>query len=261
MTSDSGTRATTPQSGAAATARTGAAATAPMDAAATTWRRSAFAAAPVCMTAYGLIRLIDDRHGPGPDWSLGHLALLAGVLLFVPVFLGLRRAAAPGRGRVRRWFADAGAGLGLLGVVAVTGQVLIDLFVGYCSVDRATMDELFERVQSHAGVKPAFYTVGPLLFYVGLVLLMTQLAALRAIAAWRPVVVVAGIVLAAGDLDLLPVAGVLFLLALAPLGELPGAVGPTPLIPGTGPGVPTAIPAAIPAATPTATPAGSVVPH
>ncbi|MFB6810446.1 hypothetical protein [Streptomyces sp. NPDC056387] len=48
------------------------------------------------------------------------------------------------------------------------------------------------------------------------------MAALRRIAAWRPAVVVAGVVLTGVSLDLLPVAGLLLLLALAPLGRRAG---------------------------------------
>ncbi|MEV4434078.1 hypothetical protein [Streptomyces sp. NPDC049585] len=184
----------------------------------TTWGRAAFTAGPLCMVAYGLLRLIDDRHGPGPDWSLGHLALLAGLLLFVPVFAGLRDRAARGRGPVARALAASGAVVGLAGAAAGAVQAAVDLAVAYCSADRATMDRLFAHVQSVPGVMPVVYTVGPVLFYVGLVLLLVQLAAQRAIAPWRPVAVVAGVVVTAATLDLIPVGGLLFLLALAPLG-------------------------------------------
>ncbi|MCA6093643.1 hypothetical protein LE181_15930 [Streptomyces sp. SCA3-4] len=192
-----------------------------------TWGRTAYVAGPVCMGVYGLIRLIDEEHGPGPAWTLGHLALLAGVVLFVPVFLGLDARAAHGGGAGRRWFAATGLLLGLLGVAAVTVQAGIDVLVGAHAEDRATMDALFERIQSHAGVKPAFYTVGPLLFYVGLVLLVGQLAVQRMTAAWRPPAVVAGVAVTAASLDLIPVGALMFLLALAPLRDTPedGASG------------------------------------
>ncbi|MFE6845419.1 hypothetical protein [Streptomyces sp. NPDC057686] len=185
----------------------------------TPWRRTAFTAGPLCMTAYGLIRLTDGEHGPGLAWSLGHLAFLTGVLCFVPVLLGMRRAAVRGRGPAGRGFAAAGAVIGLLGAAAVVAQAAIDLVAGFLSEDREAMREIFERVKSHAGVEPVVYGVGPLLFYVGLLLLMAQLAALRRIAAWRPAAVVAGIVATGISLDLLPLAGLLFLVAFAPLGR------------------------------------------
>ncbi|WP_132753475.1 hypothetical protein [Streptomyces vinaceus] len=183
------------------------------------WQRAAFSVGPLCMTAYGLIRLTDGEHGPGAAWSAGHLFFLTAVLCFVPVVLGLRRTAAAERGPGGRGLAAAGAVTALLGAATVVAQAVIDLVAGFLSEDREAMREIFRRVKSHAGVEPAVYTVGPLLFYVGLLLLLTQLAALRRTAAWRPLAVVAGIVATGLSLDLLPLAGLLFLLAFGPLGR------------------------------------------
>ncbi|MFD7085131.1 hypothetical protein [Streptomyces sp. NPDC059918] len=183
------------------------------------WPRAAFSAGPLCMTAYGLIRLTDGEHGPGLAWSSGHLFFLAAVACFLPVVLGMRRLAAAGRGPGGRRLAGAGAVTALLGMAAVAAQAVIDLVAGFLSEDREAMREIFRRVKSHAGVEPVVYTVGPLLFYVGLLMLLTQLAALRRTAAWRPLAVVAGIVATSISLDLLPPAGLLFLLAFAPLGR------------------------------------------
>ena len=58
--------------------------------------------------------------------------------------------------------------------------------VGFRAADRGGMDALFLAVKAHPAVTPAVYTVGPLLFYVGLLaLLMT--AAIR-----RPVTTAGG---------------------------------------------------------------------
>ncbi|MEV6583600.1 hypothetical protein AB0M92_36260 [Streptomyces sp. NPDC051582] len=183
------------------------------------WRRAAFSAGPLCMTAYGLIRLTDEEHGPGLAWSSGHLFFLAAVLCFVPVVLGMRRTAAAGRSAGGRRLAGAGAVTALLGTAAVVAQAVIDLVAGFLGEDREAMREIFRRVKSHAGVEPAVYTVGPLLFHLGLLLLLTQLAALRRTAVWRPLAVAAGIVATGISLDLLPLAGLLFFLAFAPLGR------------------------------------------
>ncbi|MEW2416579.1 hypothetical protein AB0953_23035 [Streptomyces sp. NPDC046866] len=176
-----------------------------------------FTVGPLCLTAYGVIRLTDPAHGPGFAWSLGHLALLAAVVAFVPALWRLRRWAAADRGPAARVFAGAAAAAGLLGAAAVTAQAVIDLVVGFLCADRAAMDVMFDGVRSHPGVTPAVYTVGPLLFHVGIVLLTSQLAAQRRIAARRPLLVVAGIAVTAADLDLMPLGGLLLLLALAPL--------------------------------------------
>ncbi|MFD7668286.1 hypothetical protein [Streptomyces sp. NPDC059788] len=185
----------------------------------TTWGRAALVAGPGCMAAYGVVRLADTERGPGPAWSVGHLFLLAGVLLFVPVLLGLRRAVAR-RDRAQRAVATVFAGLGLVGAAAVAVQAGIDLAVAYSAADHEAMGELFDRVQSVPGVMPVVYTVVPVLFHVGLILILAQLAMLRVISFWRPLVVLAGTVAMSATLDLLPVTGLLFLLALAPLARL-----------------------------------------
>ncbi|MFH8404539.1 hypothetical protein ACH4FX_07150 [Streptomyces sp. NPDC018019] len=181
--------------------------------------RSAFVAGPGCMAAYGLVRLMDTERGPGPAWSIGHLFLLAGVLLFVPVLLGLWRLVARQGGTQRR-VGTVLAGLGVVGAAAVAVQAGIDLLVAYSSADHEAMSELFAKVQSVPGVLPVVYTVVPVLFYVGLILLTAQLAVLRMVSAWRPVAIVVGTLAVNVTLDLLPVAGLLFLLALAPLARL-----------------------------------------
>ncbi|MBB4980750.1 hypothetical protein [Streptomyces nymphaeiformis] len=183
----------------------------------TTRQWAGFTIAPLCMTAYGVIRLTDATHGPGISWSLGHLALLASVSAFVPVMWRLRRWATAGRGQAAGLFAGFAAAAGLLGAAAATAQTVIDLAVGFLCADREAMDIMFDEVRSHPGVTPAIYTIGPLLFYVGLTLLMVQLAAIRRIAVWRPLLVVAGIAVTAMSLDFLPLGGLLLLLALAPL--------------------------------------------
>ncbi|MFJ8163668.1 hypothetical protein ACIRBY_22460 [Streptomyces sp. NPDC096136] len=180
--------------------------------------REAFVAGPLCMLAYGGIRLADPGHGPGPAWTVGHLFLTAGVLLFGAVFLGLRRLVAPaGRaGRVGAWMAT---GLGLAGVAAVVAQAVIDLAVGFRSADREGMNRLFEQVQSRPGVEPVVYSVGPMLFYVGLLWIVTQLAVRRRTGVWRPVAVLAGTAVMGVSLDLIPLGALLFCAALAPLGR------------------------------------------
>ncbi len=167
------------------------------------------------MLAYGLIRLSDPDRGPGPAWTAGHIALLAGVSLFAVVLPALRRMAGPTT-RPGRLSAAAATLLGLTGTLAVVVQAAIDLVVGFRAADRPGMERLFEEVQSHPGVQPAVYTVGPMLFYVGLVWLLVQLAVRRRVSPWRPVMVVLGTVTAAVSLDLLPLAALLFAAALVP---------------------------------------------
>ncbi|MEW1660632.1 hypothetical protein [Streptomyces sp. NPDC093707] len=180
--------------------------------------RSAFIAAPLCMLVYGAIRLSDPTHGPNLAWISGHIAMTAGVLLFGVIFLGLLRLSEPATG-APRLSARVAALIGLVGVVSVTAQGVIDLIVGFRADSRAGMDQLFEEVQSHPGVMPAVYTVGPMLFYVGLLWLTIQLAVQRRIPVWRPALVLLGTATMAAGLDLLPLGALFFCLALSPLGR------------------------------------------
>jgi hypothetical protein len=56
----------------------------------------AYLLAPAFTLGYGIVRIIDGldgQYGPGPAWTIGHLAFLAGLAFFVPVLLDLRRRA------------------------------------------------------------------------------------------------------------------------------------------------------------------------
>lgn len=169
------------------------------------------------MLAYGAIRLSDPDHGPGLAWTGGHIAMVCGVLLFGVALPGLLRLSEPAAGAARL-SARVAMSLGLVGVVAVTAQGVIDIVVGSRADDRAGMQRLFEDLQSHPGVTPAVYTVGPALFYLGLLWLVIQLAVRRRVSVWRPVLVVLGVAAMVVDLDLMPLSGVLFCVALSPLG-------------------------------------------
>ncbi|MFD8985475.1 hypothetical protein [Streptomyces sp. NPDC059564] len=189
----------------------------PRGSARTALTRAAFATAPALILSYGAIRLTDPDHGPGPVWTAGHLALAAAMLLFTVVFAGLLALARPDSGRAGRLSAGAAAVLGVAGALAVTAQACIDLVVGFRAADRAGMERLFEQVQSYPGVVPALYSVGPLMFYVGLVWLLVQLSARRRVPLWSPLAAVAGIATAAvGGLDLMPLSAAFFCAALAP---------------------------------------------
>ena len=118
--------------------------------AATRVHSTAYLAAPALLGTYGVVRLLDGQHGPGPGWTTGHLALLGSLLLFGVVMHGLYRTAAA-RGPVA---ARVAFGAGLLGLAASLGQVGIDLYVGLRAVDSADKDRLFGQIQSHPGVLP-----------------------------------------------------------------------------------------------------------
>ncbi|WP_327273359.1 hypothetical protein OG609_15505 [Streptomyces sp. NBC_01224] len=181
---------------------------------------AAFLAGPALMAGYGAVRLVGRAvgdYGPGVWWTTAHLLFLAGVLAFVPVFLGLRRLAGERGGR--RVAVEVAAWAGLAGAAAVAVQAVIDLAVGFVAADKHAMGEIFERVQDVPGVMPLVYTVVPMLFWFGLLGLVTLLAFFRRdlVRAWAPVAVLAGVVPAAVSLDLLPIGALCIGLALLPV--------------------------------------------
>ncbi len=172
------------------------------------------------MAGYGVVRLAGRAvgdYGPGVWWSVAHVLFLAGVLAFVPVFLGLRRPAGV-RGGGRTGIRVAAAA-GLLGAAAVAVQASIDLVVGFLAADKRAMSDMFEKIQDVPGVMPVVYSVVPMLFWLGLLALVTLLAFLRrdVVPAPSPLLVLAGAVTMAVSLDLLAAGALCIGLALYPV--------------------------------------------
>lgn len=176
---------------------------------------TAFIAAPIFMLTYGVIRLLGGHPGPGPGWTIGHLAFLIALFLFGLVLLGLRRLA-QSRRRGLQVAADLATAAGFLGLVAMIIQISVDLFVGMASADHAEMSRMFDNFQSWPGVTPAIYTIVPQLLFVGLIALGVLAALTRRMHPLGVILMIAGTALAAVNLDLLPAAALCYLLALVP---------------------------------------------
>ena len=177
-----------------------------------------FAAAPLLLFAYGIVRLIDGadgNHGPGPAWTIGHLLFLAGFLLYAAVLVGLRRLILRGRG-----VATVAVVAGLIGVMAFLRVIVIDLIVGIRAADPAAMDRIgdeYDRWPGNLGIYDTFYQIGPLLFLLGLLTLAILLTVARKLPAWSPVLLVLGFVLITINLDLMPLGAAALLIAVLPL--------------------------------------------
>ncbi|MFD5752899.1 hypothetical protein [Streptomyces sp. NPDC127033] len=172
----------------------------------------AFTAAPLLVIVYASARFLDGldgERGPGPAWTTGHLAFLAALLLFVPVLLELRRLA--GRGP----FATVTAVVGLVGAVCSVAQISVDLVVGSLAADHEAMRGMFAGVRSVPGVDVVVYLVGPVLLYLGLLVLYCHLAVVRAVPVWRAVAVVLAVLVSLLGLDALPAVGLLLYAGLA----------------------------------------------
>jgi hypothetical protein len=175
--------------------------------------RFSLVAAPLLILAYGVLRILDGldgSRGPGFAWTSGHLAFMAALVLFVQIFWRLRAMAG------RDVLSTASAAVGTVGVVTLLGQFGVDIVVGFAAADHAAMTPLFEQVRSVPGMQPVLYDVGPYLFYLAQLVLVGQLAAMRRVRAWLPVLVLAYLVLPIADKDLMPLGAVFLLVAFLP---------------------------------------------
>ncbi|MDX3229061.1 hypothetical protein [Streptomyces sp. ME19-01-6] len=176
-------------------------------------RSFAFIAAPLLVTVYAVIRILDGldgERGPGLAWMTGYLAFLAALLLFVPVFLDLRRLA--GGGAFATWTVAAA----LAGTACTVVQISVDIVIGALAADHDDMRAMFSDVSKVPGMDIVVYTVGPVLFFLGLAVVFCRLAVVRAVSVWRAAPVVTGALILPAGPDLLPVAGALLFAGLAP---------------------------------------------
>lgn len=170
-------------------------------------------AGPVGILAYGLVRLwarSDGVYGPGLDWQAAHLVALAGMVCFVPGVLALSRLLPRSRWRT------GVVAFTLVGLAATMVQFVADIVEGLLAADRAEMSRLGAEFKDIPGVEVAFYDVVPQFFFLGLLVLTGMLAARRRLPWWSVPLLLAGIVLPAVTLDLLPIGGLCMALALAP---------------------------------------------
>ncbi|MBP2189040.1 hypothetical protein [Nocardia goodfellowii] len=172
--------------------------------------------APLCIAGYGVIRLAgraDGHYGPGSDWQAAHLFGLLGMVLFIPVVRNLAAELPPSRPRTGIVVAT------LIGLAATIVQFTADISFAALADTKADMSRLSHQFSDIPGVRSAFYTVGPRLFFLGLIVLVCMLAWRKALPKWSPPLLLAGILLSAFSLDFLPLTGAAILLALLPLAE------------------------------------------
>ncbi|RJO70719.1 hypothetical protein D5S18_26305 [Nocardia panacis] len=173
--------------------------------------------ASLCFCGYGAIRLVgkaSGHYGPGIAWQAAHLAGLAALALFVPVVLGL------GRGLPRGPVRTGVLSVPLMGSAAAIIQFGIDIVFAVLAPDATRMTTLYRDFSAIPGVSAVVYTVGPQLFYAGLVLLVVLLVRVGRLPWWSAVVLVVSVLLSIVSLDLLPITSLGILGALLPAGRL-----------------------------------------
>ena len=190
--------------------------------------RPAFIAAPVLVMGYGVIRLIDGldgARGPGPAWTIGHLAFLGALIAFISAFWQMRRMVG---GRV---LATVSATAGTLGALALIAQFSIDLGAGFLATDNYGMSMIINQVRTLPVISHVAYDFGPYAFYLGQLVLVVLLAVRRRVKLWTPVLVLADLATPFIDKDLIPLGAVLLLVSFIPLARGTAAATPAKLVP------------------------------
>jgi hypothetical protein len=155
-------------------------------------------------------------------WFVAHLMILIALVLAVPAVLGLMHML-----REREVaFGHVGGGLAMVGLLATTGVVAIDGFVGWQAAEApsAEMTALFERVTETAGVVIPFFVMS-LAFSVGMLFLAAGLYRARAVQSWTAAMLgVGSVALAVGGLvasDILSIVGAaVFLVGFVQVGRM-----------------------------------------
>jgi hypothetical protein len=115
-------------------------------------------------------------------WFVAHLLVLVSIALAVPAVLGLMHML---REREVAW-GHLGGGLGLIGLLAITGVVAIEGFVGWQAAgeaDRGAMTALFQHMYDSAGIVIPFFAMS-IAFSVGMLCLAMGLYRARAVQSW-----------------------------------------------------------------------------
>lgn len=179
-----------------------------------TLTRLSLVGAPLCLFAYGTIRLLGQHagtYGPGLAWESGHIAAVAGFLLFGVVALAIRR-------RLPRHPATTAVmAVTFAGLVALLVQFGVDIVAGIGAADHAAMSATQAGFAALPGAQAAFYDVGPQLFYVGVAVLVVMAAIARQLPWWGVALVLFGFTLPVVSLNLLPIGALCLLIGLLPL--------------------------------------------
>lgn len=134
------------------------------------------------------------------EWYVAHLILAISLVLAVPAVLGLMHMLR----EKEVAYGHLGGGLALVGLLATTGIVAMEGFVGWqagaaTGGDQAAMTALFERVTDTTGIVIPFFVMS-FGFTVGMLFLAAGLYRARAVQSWTAAMLgVGSIVFAVGS--------------------------------------------------------------
>jgi hypothetical protein len=192
--------------------------------------RRSFVVAPVALLAGVLAMKFGWKPNPGLDWGVAlplwtgaHLAYVLGYLAFGVVLVALWSWA---RGTARSVWehraVDAISVVGAVGLVAMLGQMVIDLIVGFTAQNRAAMSGISQSFHDLPGVDALFYGTIPAMQLTATALLIILLVARRAVDGWVAAVFVAGsLCIATGMTALMVLGGVALCAAMTTIAQRP----------------------------------------
>jgi hypothetical protein len=185
--------------------------------------RRAFLAAPVFL----LIGVIAMKFGwkgntdldwgvALPLWTGAHAMYILGYLFFGIVLVDLwTRARTSARNGVERGAVNVLAVVGAVGLIAMLGQMVIDLVVGFRADSRADMSGISRSIHDIPGFDTFFYGAVPALQLTATALLILMLAFRRQVSVWPAVVFLGGsLCIATGVTALMVVGGAALCVAL-----------------------------------------------
>lgn len=192
-----------------------------------TWRTLAGWAlilAPVGQIGGWVLMRLGGNDGAEPQTTIAHAVWLAGFVLLAIACVELyRRVQSRGAGQV---LARASLGVALISIAASVAEMLVDLYSNVTTDTRAQAEALDEQIRAIPGAEAILYGIGTQLVYLGFLVLIGQLAALRRIRVTTLGLVLATLALfvayetldGPGRQALMPFAVLCMWLALAPLG-------------------------------------------
>jgi hypothetical protein len=126
---------------------------------------------PLAMAIGYAILMVRSGQGPDFGWFLSHIVMLIGIGLMLPTIIGIRVLLL----KTTSSASDLGMIITFFGGLTLVGQFAIDLAIGQLSVAQSEMIDLFKLLSASPIISVIFQSVGPILFYIGLLILIILL--------------------------------------------------------------------------------------
>lgn len=185
--------------------------------------RTAFVAAPLSLLLGVLGMKLGWKGNPDlewtvalPLWTAAHLAYIIGNLLMLVVLATLwTRTRTAARSAAERGAAAAVTVVGAIGTVAMTGQMVIDLVVGFRAGARSEMSPISRSIHDLPGFEIFFHGLVPALGLAAVAVLALAAAFRRQMPVWTAIVfLVASLCIGTGITALMIAGGAVACVAL-----------------------------------------------